>query len=75
MADPSLETDVEFAGDENIETHSGDGHMAPCNVASLFKESKRPRSSLSFIELECDKAGADKPPPFVVYFYLVSLQC
>lgn len=35
--DPSLETEVEFAGDEKIDTHSGDGHIAPFNVASLFK--------------------------------------
>ena len=61
--DPSLETEVEFAGDEKL-IHSGDGHIAPFNVASLFKESKRPRSSFSFMELECDKAGADTPPTF-----------
>ena len=66
--DPSLETEVEFAGDEKIDTHSGDGHIAPFNVASLFKESKRPRSSFSFMELECDKAGADIPPAFCRIF-------
>ena len=48
--------------------HSGDGHIAPFNVASLFKESKRPRSSFSFMELECDKAGADTLLPFEEYF-------